>query len=139
MKRILHTVVLIPLLFLLGGCETTEVDDIGLFPDGRDKFIGQWSVNNENCGKAKYLVIIRKDLSNSAQVLIDNFGFSQSAVPDTAIVAGNSIVLYKQTNSEGWTVQGSGSYIDAKEEISWQYSLTISGFQESCTATYIRN
>ena len=134
-----QTVFLISIFLFLGGCETTEEDDIGLFPDARDKFIGEWSVNNENCGKAKYLVSIRKDLSNSAQVLVDNFGFSQAAVPDTAIVAGNSVVLYKQTNSEGWTVQGSGSYNDAKEEISWQYSLTISGYQENCTATYIKN
>ncbi len=129
---------LILLLLFLGACETTEEDDISFFPDARDKFIGSWSVNNEDCGKAKYLVGIRKDLSNSAQVLIDNFGFSQSAVPDTAIIAGSSIVLYKQVNSEGWIVQGSGSYNESKELINWQYTLLISGFQESCTATYIK-
>ncbi|HSG67119.1 MAG TPA: hypothetical protein VK994_00335 [Bacteroidales bacterium] len=127
------------LLLLMSACDNLEDTDVSPFPDSRDKFVGDWSVNNENCGKSKYLVNIRKDLSNSAQVLVSNFAFSQAAVPDTAIIAGSSIVLYKQQNSEGWSIQGTGSYNDAKDEISWQYNLTISGYQENCTAIYVKS
>ena len=58
--------------------------------------------------------------------MINNFGFSGSAEPDTAIIAGSSIVLYKQFNAEGWEIEGTGSY-KSDESIEWAYSLLISG------------
>lgn len=127
---------LVIMLFLsFGGCDTGDDNNPSPVPDARDKYTGTWAVNNESCGKSKYQVIIEKDPSNSAQALIRNFGFSSAAEPDTAIVAGNSIVVYQQYNSEGWLVQGQGSYQD-NGDIKWTYSLTISGFLENCTATY---
>lgn len=125
-------------LIMLGACEELDDNNPSPIPDTRDKFTGSWSVNNESCGKNKYLVTIGKDPSNSAQVVITNFAFSSAAEPDTAIVAGNAIVMYSQRNSEGWVVSGSGQY-KAGDIIEWNYSLLISGTQESCTATYIRN
>jgi len=125
-------------LFMLGACEETDDNNPSPVPDARDKFTGSWSVNNESCGKSKYLVAISKDPSNSAQVLLGNFAFASPAQPDTAIIAGNSIVLYSQRNSEGWLISGSGQY-KTDGIIQWGYSLLISGTQEYCTATYVKN
>jgi len=125
-------------LLMLGACDTGDDNNPSPVPDARDKFVGDWAVNNENCGKSKYVASISKDASNSTQVLITNFGFSGSSEPDTAIIAGSSIVLYKQLNAEGWEIQGTGSYI-SDESIEWTYSMLISGNLENCTATYVKN
>jgi hypothetical protein len=66
-----------------------------------------------------------------------NFGFSQTAEPDTAIVAGSTITLPNQVNSEKWEVSGIGKYEDP-DIIEWTYSLLISGDQQSCTATFAK-
>ena len=129
--------ILFSALLMLGACDSGDDNNPSPVPDARDKFVGDWAVNNENCGKAKYVASISKDPSNSAQVLINNFGFSGSAEADTAIIAGSSIVLYKQMNGEGWEVQGTGSY-KSNESIEWTYSLLISGNLENCTATYVK-
>lgn len=134
LRKIPVILVMILLLFS-GGCETGDDNNPSPVPDTRDKYIGNWAVNNESCAKSKYQVIIAKDPSNSAQVLVRNFGFSSALEPDTAIVAGNSIVVYQQYNSEDWLVEGQGSYQE-NGSIKWTYSLIISGFLENCTATY---
>ena len=125
-------------LLLLGSCSTSDDNNPSPVPDARDKFVGQWTVNNEVCGKGKYLAIISKDPSNSVQVLIQNFAFSNAGKPDTAIVAGSSIVVYQQTNSEGWQIEVNGQY-NSNETIEWSYSLLISGTLENCTCTYVKN
>lgn len=123
---------------MLVGCDTTDDNNPSPVPDARDKFVGSWNVNNESCSKNKYAVTIGKDPSNSVQVVINNFAFSSAGEPDTAIIAGSSIIVYKQMNSEGWLVEGNGNY-NSNESIDWTYSLTISGTQENCTATYVKN
>ncbi len=138
MKRSFYLILLSFLLLLTGACSTTDDNNPSPVPDVRDKYIGQWNVNNEICGKGKYLVSIRKDPSNTAQVLLVNFAFSNNIEPDTAIVTSSSIVVYKQKNSEGWTVEGNGIYKN-DESIAWNYMLTISGYQENCTCTYKKN
>ncbi|MEE4257278.1 MAG: hypothetical protein V2I47_09580 [Bacteroidales bacterium] len=129
---------LLATMLMLGSCDTGDDNNPSPVPDARDKFVGNWAVNNENCGKSKYVAGISKDASNSAQVLVTNFGFSGSSEPDTAIIAGSSIVLYKQLNAEGWEIQGTGFY-KSDESIEWTYSLLISGNLENCTATYVKN
>ncbi len=125
-------------LLMMGACDTLDDNNPSPVPDARDKFLGAWNVNNENCGKGKYLVNISKDPSNSAQLLIENFAFSHAGEPDTAILAGTSIVVYPQINSEGWNIEGNGVY-NADETITWGYSLLISGTMENCTCTYVKN
>jgi len=125
-------------LLFLGACDSGDDNNPSPVPDARDKFVGNWAVNNENCGKSKYVAGISKDPSNSAQVLISNFGFSGSGEPVTALVAGSSIVVYQQVNSEGWQVEGNGNYI-SDGTIEWTYSLLISGNLENCSATYVKN
>ncbi len=130
--------ILLLFLLMLGACDNTDDNNPSPVPDARDKFVGNWNVNNESCAKNKYVVAIGKDPSNSARVLISNFAFSSAGQPDTALIAGSSIIVYKQTNSEGWVVEGNGNY-NNDETIDWTYSLTISGTQENCTATYVKN
>lgn len=132
-----RNLIFIFLLLLVNNSCTVDDSDDGPYIDPRLKFLGEWSVNNENCNKYRYVVVISEDPSNSAQVLIFNFGFSQAAEPDTAIVAGNTITLPKQYNSEKWEITGLGKYQD-KEMIEWTYTLLISGDLQSCSATYTK-
>ena len=125
------------LIILFGGCSPSDDNNPSPIPDVRDKFVGSWNVNDETCGKGKYVVTISKDPSNSAQVLIQNFAFSSADEPDTAIIAASNIIVPKQHNSEGWTIEGIGNYY-TNETIGWEYNIVISGFQESCTATYVK-
>lgn len=111
-------------------------DDDNPSPEGRNKFIGEWNVI-DGCDKGNYIVDITEDNSNTAQVLLYNFANSNASEPDTAIVAGNSIVLYTQMNSEGWRVSGTGDY-SVEGKIEWVFNLTISGSEDFCTATYSR-
>jgi hypothetical protein len=136
-KNIRVAILFLLAMCLLPACDTADDNNPSPVPDARDKFTGTWQVNDENCGKGKYVVSIAKDQSNSAQVLISNFAFSNTSQPDTAIIAGSSIVVFKQKNSEGWSIEGSGFY-KSNGSIEWTYTLIISGFQESCTATYVR-
>lgn len=128
---------LLMVVLILGACDTNDDSNPSPVPDARDKFVGEWSVNNEVCGKSKYLVNISKDPSNSSQVLIHNFAFSNAGEADTAIVAGSSVVVYQQINIEGWQIQGSGQY-KTDETIEWTYSLLISGSLENCSCTYVK-
>jgi hypothetical protein len=123
-------------LMLFVGCGPDD-NNPSPAPDGRTKFIGSWSVNNESCAKGKYIVTIGADPSNASQVLIYNFGFTNSGQPDKGIVSGNIIEVPKQTNSEGWTIEGIGNYTN-NGKINWSYTLIISGTQEQCTCTYIK-
>ena len=127
---------LISVLFMLICCNTSDDNNPSPVPDTRDKFVGTWNVNDESCGKGKYVVEIIKDPSNSIQVLIQNFAAAIADDPDTAIVAGASIHIYKQKNSEDWTIEGNGTY-NTDGKIDWNYKLIISGHEETCTATYV--
>jgi hypothetical protein len=137
MKSSFLPLVLILLSGLIVNSCTVDDSDDGPYVDPRVKFLGDWSVNNEDCSKSRYIVTISEDPSNSSQVLLFNFGFSQTAEPDTAIVAGSTITLPDQVNSEKWEVSGIGKYEDP-DKISWTYSLYISGDLQSCTATYVK-
>ncbi len=129
--------VLLLSFFILGGCDTADDNNPSPVPDARDKFVGNWKVN-ESCSKITYFTSISKDPSNSVQVLIDNFGDASANEPDTAIITASTIHLYKQINSEGWMIEGSGKY-NSDETIDWTYTLTISGTQDNCSSTYTKN
>jgi hypothetical protein len=123
---------------MVGACSTNDDTAPSPIPDIRDKFVGSWSVNDETCGKNKYLVTMEKDDASINMMLIYNFGFSSATEADTALVTGNTITLYSQINSEGWKIEGVGNYNDAGD-INWAYSLLISGTLENCSATYVKN
>lgn len=133
-KLLVSIAVAIMLFTLLGSCDTADDDNPLPITDVRDKFLGSWNVS-EDCAKGNYVASIAKDPSNSAQVLLYNFADAKSAEPDTAIVAAGKAFLYRQTNSEGWLISGTGTYQD-DGTISWEFDLEISGYEESCIAIY---
>ena len=132
-KYIFFSIVLFAIVL---GCSKDDDDDNNPFVDPRDKFVGTWSVNNESCNSRRYQVSISNDPSNSSQVLLSNFAFSQASDPDTALITGNNITLPLQFNSEKWQIKGDGKYESNK--IQWTYTLVISGDQQQCTATYTK-
>ena len=135
-QKIIFGFLFISALLMMMCCNSSDDNNPSPVPDVRGKFVGSWNVNDENCGKGRYIAEIGKDPSNSVQVLIQNFAFAGTAEPDTAIIAGSSIHIYKQKNSEGWTIEGNGTY-NSDGNIDWNYSLIISAYEETCTATYV--
>ncbi len=124
------------LFAILPGCTKDDDDDNNPYVDPRDKFLGTWSVNNESCSSRRYQVIISYDSSNSAQVLLSNFAFSEASEPDTALITGSNITMPLQFNSEKWQIKGSGKY--ENDNIQWTYTLIISADEQQCTATYTK-
>lgn len=116
------------------SCDSSDDNNPSPVPDVREKFVGSWNVT-EDCAKGNYIASIEKDPSNSAQLLLFNFADSKSSEPDTAIAVSDKAAMYGQTNSEGWLLEGIGTYQD-DGTIVWEFSLVVSGFAESCTATY---
>jgi hypothetical protein len=108
-------------------------DDANNNEPDRDKFLGEWVVNDD-CSKATYKVQISADPNNSIQVLISNFLLTQETA--TAIVAGSTITVQEQTLPNDWTVSGSGVY--STNEIDWSYNFSYTGVSEECTATFTK-
>ena len=107
-----------------------EDDENNNEPD-RDKFLGEWVVNDD-CSKATYKVQISADPDNSIQILISNFLLTDETA--TAIVAGSTITVQSQTLPNGWTVSGSGVY--STNKIDWSYDYSYEGVSKECTATF---
>lgn len=124
---------------LFSGCEPVEEDPTG--GDIRDPFIGVWQLVESSSFKStdaqSYVVEISKDPSNSAQVILKNFG--NPGTQDVAVVGlatSNQIVISTQNMSNGWIVKGAGKISNtAKTTMSWNYSLIIAGSEEFYAAT----
>ncbi len=113
--------------------DDNSVDDT----DPRDKFIGNWSVN-ETCTRRIYSVTIRKDPNNSTKVLIDNFADPDFGDPAVGYVLNDLITLDPSSKiGDEWTVSGTGELINEKR-MEWDYTLIISGSEQTCTANYSR-
>jgi len=103
--------------------------------DPVDKFLGTWSVS-ESCRRGNYSVDISRDPSNSAQVLLDNFGNPGPGYdPAVGLVVSNSIHVYSQSIGEGWTVSGKGTY-QSDGTIEWDFTLIIPPTTYECSATF---
>ncbi len=113
-----------------------ELDDDIEIPVGdyRDKFLGRWSVS-DNEQKINYEVNITNDPNNSTMVFISNFAGSGSAAK--ALAVGNSLVVESQTVGSNWQVSGTGTYRNANR-LDFPYSLTIGGNQESRFALFTK-
>ena len=127
---------LLPLLFFFVLISSCDLGEDPLDPsDPRDKFLGQWKVN-ESCQRGNYMSNIKADPGNSAQVLIENFGNPGPGYDDAVgLVSTNYIYVSSQTIGEGWTVSGKGTY-QTDGSISWDYTLIIGASQLDCTALY---
>ena len=112
-----------------------DIEDLNPQED-RDAFLGTWKVN-ETCNRIPYQVTITKDLSNSSQVIINNFwliGPDEKA--PYAIVAGSNIVIPQQNiYNDGKTIV-TGSGVLNKNTIDWEYTVNDGADLHNCTATY---
>lgn len=86
--------------------------------DPRSQYIGSWGVT-ETVTKNYYTVSISADPNSSNGVFINNFG--ASTVQAHAVVSGNSISVTNQQLSNGWFVNGSGTY--SSNKMIWSYSI----------------
>lgn len=125
--------------FIFSGCEPVEEEPTG--SDFRDPFIGVWQFVESSSYKStdaqSYVVSISKDPSNSAQVILKNFGNPGTQdVEVIGLATSNQIVVSTQNMSNGWIVKGSGKISNpAKTTMTWTYSLIIAGSEEFFTAT----
>ena len=104
------------IILLLCGCTKTTPEPSPT--DSRQQYIGSWGVN-ETSTKNYYTAAISADPNSSDGVFINNF--AASTVQAHAVVSGNSITVTSQQLSNGWIVNGTGSYSSGK--ITWTYSI----------------
>ena len=105
-------------LIFIESCTTEDTIDP---TDSRDAYIGTWSCaeNSSLSGASTYDVRIRKDVSNSNQLLVDNFyllGYSYSAV----LSKSSSTLSLPSQSLSGNTIKGNGSIVsDIKINLSY--------------------
>jgi hypothetical protein len=103
--------------------------------DPRDKFLGDWNVN-ETCNRGNYYVTIYADSGNSTQVLLHGFGNPGPNSDDAVgLVVSDKIIVASQTIGEGWTISGEGTY-QSNGTITWTYTLVIGPSTLDCTAVF---
>lgn len=126
------------LVIIIGFLSCNPDDDTFVdLGDDRDKFCGSWNVS-ETCFKTNYTVSISKDPSNSAQVLLLNFGNPGPGYnAAVGLVAGSKIFVASQIIGDDWTVSGTATLIDPNL-MTWGYSLVIAGNSMDCSSDYSR-
>jgi len=118
-------------IFLLSACTKSSPEPSP--SDPRSNFVGSWGVT-ETSTKNYYTSIISVDQNSTDGVFIGNFGASN--VSAHAVVSGNSITITSQQLTNGWGVNGSGSYSQGK--ITWQYSINDGANQSNYIAVFTK-
>jgi hypothetical protein len=118
MKKLFFYISLISFcgLFLLSGCTKSNPEPSP--SDPRSQYIGSWGVT-ETPTKNFYTASISVDPNSSDGVFISNF--AASTVQAHAVVSGNSITVTNQQLSNGWIVNGQGTF--GSNKITWTYSI----------------
>ncbi len=133
----LHLMLALSMIFFLGSCEVEPID----IPDedARDAYIGTWSCTDTQVKSAKdsYSVSISYDPSNSAQVLLRNFGFLGQDVEPYAIVTGTIITIPEQTTSGDYIISASGKLV-GKNKIEWNYTTNDGADELNYKAVFSR-
>jgi hypothetical protein len=123
---------------MISGCETTNPDGPAS-SDDRDAFTGSWifaeSASSRGV-KSTYTVVIKKDPSNSSQVLLSNFGNSGGDEPYGIVTSGTTkkITIPSQTIPSQWIVVGIGT-LATSNKMTWTYSITAGGDKTDYIAT----
>ncbi|MBS4062179.1 MAG: hypothetical protein KG029_17410 [Bacteroidetes bacterium] len=133
-KSLFYKVILLVFItFSFMGCVLDEDIDPNT-DDPQAIFIGKWSVS-DNETKVNYEVEIKRNPSNSTEVLIQNFAGSNSTA--TALVTGKTLTLTSPVIGNNWQISGSGVY-KTSSRIDFTYSLTIGGNRENRFALFTR-
>lgn len=124
------------LITFLASCAAND-DDVPTPTDERDEYIGTWSCaeNSSKSGASTYDVVLRKNVNESGQFLMDNFYLLGSTHAAVISKSGNSLTIPTQSVS-GNTVQGSGS-ISNSTKINLSYTINDGsgpGGIDNCTA-----
>ncbi|MBL0047572.1 MAG: hypothetical protein IPP32_05670 [Bacteroidetes bacterium] len=123
------------LMLFIASC-TTNDSDLPSPTDARDKYIGTWSCaeNSSKSGASTFDVVLRKNVNDDNQILIDNFYLLGSTHYAVVTKSGNSLTLSTQSIS-GNTVQGSGSIAgDTKINLSYSVNDGSGAAADNCTA-----
>lgn len=119
------------IILFLSGCLKSNPDPSP--SDPRQQYLGSWGVN-EAATKNYYTAIISADPNSSDGVFINNF--AASTVQAHAVVRGNSITVTSQQLSNGWIVNGTGTYSSSK--ITWTYSINDGANLTNYSAIFTR-
>lgn len=121
---------------LYSGCEPVDENTTG---DPRDPYVGEWGFieSFKSTEGNSYIVTITKDPANSSQVIIGNLGNpGDQDITVIGIVTSSQVVVSSQNMSNGWKIQGAGSFNNvSKTSMSWTYSITAGGNKDDYTAT----
>lgn len=127
-KSILASALIITLLMF--SC--TDTPDNG--GDDIQKYVGTWSVSDQSA-RINYSVIITANPSNSAEILLENFaGLGSTAI---ALVIDNSLAIDSQSLTQGYSVSGSGNYVNSKKLVI-NFDLNDGIDNEQRVATFTR-
>jgi len=130
-RKLLLPILIVFGLFIMQSCAVTSDDDEG---DDIEKYIGTWHVT-DNAARINYNVTITANPSNSAEILLNNFAdLNSSAV---GLVVGNSVVLDSQSLGSGYSVSGSGSYVN-NGKLEFSFFLDDGIDAESRVATFLK-
>ena len=122
---------LFSLIIITGSCGDFGYDDE---TDEAKKYLGTWSVSDQSA-RINYTVTIVANPSNSAEILLNNFADLGSKA--VALVIGNSLAIDSQPLGSGYTVAGSGSYIN-KDKLQFSFDLNDGIDNEARVATFTR-
>jgi len=121
---------------IYSGCEPVDNPTGG---DPRDPYVGEWKFieSFKSTESQSYIVTISLDPNNSSQVIIGNLGNPGSQdITVKGLVTSSQVVVSSQNMSNGWIIEGSGSFTNvAKSSMTWTYSITAGGNKDDYIAT----
>jgi hypothetical protein len=135
MKRFGSMLVLALCLVTLNSC--TEEDPIEPEVDQREKYLGNWNVQEKINGQVTgaYISAVSNDASNTSKVRIGNIYNLGSSALVSALIAGNSMDISAQTVT-GITISGNGIF--SNEGFILNYTAVDGSSTQAVQATYTR-
>lgn len=135
MKKLLAFV--LPILFL-ASC---ELEDTNEFIDVRDRFVGDWNVQeaSSTTGESNYTVTISYDESDDTKVMISNFynlGSSFSASGTLSTTNEESLTVENQ-ELDGFYIEGSG-VMTSDSQLDFNFTADDGVEVDSLQATFIK-
>jgi hypothetical protein len=135
MKRFGSVLVMALLLVAFDSC--TPEDPIEPEVDQREKFLGNWNVQEKINGQVTgaYLSVVSNDASNTSRIRVGNIYNLGASSLVNALVAGNSLDISAQSIT-GISITGTGIY--SNEGFILNYTAADGSSTSSVQATYTR-